>query len=175
MCDSDSSVLGYPVPSTLSSDLPFPNPKRRFDQVGNLERQDQTGCGSCRTAALRKELQRLQDEQTKLEEATEDRIRELAGTNDKRVRDSIQKSLVTLQKRTEQDNENRLRLDCTLDEVKALTSSKTRLLDPYTASIRSVLDSPEEARKPGLRSLSASLILGETHIETAYPAHTEHA
>jgi len=121
---------------------------------------------SRRINVLQKASQGIQTEHKQLEEETEDRIRELTRTSDERVRQSIRKSLLTLQTRTEQDNENQLYLDRTLTELKALSSPKTSLLSRYTPEIRSILDAPTGARKPGLQRLFASLVLDETHIIT---------
>jgi len=122
---------------------------------------------SRRIGVLQKELHRLQSEQTRLEEETEDRIRELTRTDVPKVRSSIETSLVTLQKRTQQNSDKRLYLDKTLEELRGLSSPKTSLLTPYTVQIQSIRDAPPEAKKPGLQKLFASLILDETHIKTA--------
>ncbi len=138
-----------------------------------------------RIAFLQESLNKLETETKGIDAEIENRIRELTKTNSDIIRQTIEKSVIKFEELKKENEEKRLCVNQTIQELKTLLLNDENLFTDYSSRVREVLDLqptnmedgsirlPEnqkmapETLKNAFKDLLASLILEERAIKIA--------
>ena len=102
-------------------------------------------------------------------------IRELTRTRAETVRESIEKSIVTLEEARKEAEGRRALVDHSIAELEGLRSGDRSLFADYRSRIQEVLKKHEDERKIALRGMLSSLLLQEGGIKIALSSVTQKA
>jgi phage shock protein A len=116
---------------------------------------------------LREELGKLEGALSGLREQIEVRIQELSRTRVDTVRESIEQSVVGLERERREAEEWRALLIHSQAELETLVAEDRDLCSDYRRRIQEVLSGGEDRVKSNLAALVSSLVVEETSIETA--------
>jgi hypothetical protein len=116
---------------------------------------------------LRAELGKRDAVLSGLREQIEARIRELTRTKAEAARDSIEKSIVGLERERKEAEERQALLVHSKAELESLVAQDRDLFADYRRRIRDVLRKEDEELKDSLAALVSSLLLEETSIKIA--------
>jgi hypothetical protein len=83
------------------------------------------------------------------------------------VRDSIENSIIELEKGRKENDEKRLSVYASILELENLMSKNESLFGDYSGWIHGVMKKPANLQKKGLKELISSLILREMQIKMA--------
>ena len=116
---------------------------------------------------LQEESEKLEAELTGVREQIEARIQELTRAKAERVRESIEKSIVSLEEERKETEERRALVGQSIAEIESLVSKDKSLFSEYRGRIQGVLKKSKDEKKPALAALIASLLLQEGGIKIA--------